>query len=449
VPKRLRFDQRMSDHEALMWVLEDDPVLRSSFANLTITDHPIDVARLRERMHGATARIHRLRQRVVEQQGVVAPKWEDDPHFDLDFHVRHVALAAPGTERQLLDLAALLSTDPFDRARPLWQFVAIDGLADGRGALLVRFHHTIADGEGSVRLSAQFLDVERDAIESMVIESDEEIPHGGGFSPLGAVRKPFDLARRAVTETVVSIANPAEAVERARSVLRHVAVTDAARSPLWTGRSLRRHLEVLSLPLDDARAAANALGGSINDLFVAGAVGAAGAYHRAKGAEVEELRMAMPISIRSGDNEGANAFSPTRLLVPVGITDPVERFKAVQARIAAIRAEPAVAIAPALAGILHALPAPLLHKVARQQVGTVDFTTSNVRGAPFELYVAGARILGNHPLGPMAGTAFNLTTLSMSGRLDMGLLVDLAAIDDPALLRECLAEAYRELLALS
>src|SRR5207253_5538563 len=195
----------MSDHEALMWVLEDDPVLRSSFANLTITDRPVDVDRLRARMSGASERIHRLRQRVVEQQGVAAPKWELDPHFDLDFHVRHVALPPPGGERQLLDLAALLSTDPFDRARPLWQFVAIDGLDDGRGALLVRFHHTITDGEGGVRLSAQFLDIEREATESMATESDDEIHHEGGFSPLDAVRKPFDLARRAMNETVVSI----------------------------------------------------------------------------------------------------------------------------------------------------------------------------------------------------------------------------------------------------
>jgi hypothetical protein len=91
----------------------------------------------------------------------------------------------------------------------------------------------------------------------------------------------------------------------------------------------------------------------------------------------------------------------------------------------------------------------VLLKAARQQVGTVDFTTSNVRGAPFELYVAGAKIVGNHPLGPMAGTAFNLTTMSMGGRLDMGLLVDLAAVGDVELLKACLVASYDELLALA
>jgi diacylglycerol O-acyltransferase len=104
---------------------------------------------------------------------------------------------------------------------------------------------------------------------------------------------------------------------------------------------------------------------------------------------------------------------------------------------------------PSLAGLLNNLPAPVLLKAARHQVGTVDFTTSNVRGAPFELYVAGAKILGNHPLGPMAGTAFNLTTMSTGGRLDMGLLVDLAAVGDVELLRACMVAAYDELLALA
>lgn len=438
-----------------MWALEDDPVLRSSFANLTFADQPIDVPRLRARMTESVEVIRRLRQRVIEPPGAMPPRWEDDPLFDIEFHVRHVALPPPGSDRQVLDLAALLATDPFDRARPLWQMVVVDGLEDGRGALLTRFHHTIVDGEGGVRVSAQFLDLERDATKALALETQDEVEHAG-FSPLDAVRKPLGFARRVVEEAVVTVANPlgaparaGEAVDRARSVLKHVAVTDSARSPIWTERSLRRQLVPLSLPIEAVREAARSLGGSVNDLFVTGAVAAAGAYHRAKGADVDELRMAMPISTRRSGNDESNAFSPTRMLVPVGEMEPVERFKAIQARISAIRAEPGVHLAPALAGVLNALPSPLLLRVARQQVGTVDFTTSNVRGAPFELYVAGAKVLGNHPLGPMAGTAFNLTTLSMGDRLDMGLLCDLAAVDDPALLRACLEEAYRELLTVS
>lgn len=453
--KRVRFDRRMSDHEALMWALEDDPVLRSSFANVTITDRPLDIGRLRARMATTVRRVPRLGQRVVDQPGFASPRWEDDPLFDLDFHVRHVALPAPGTERQLLDLAALVSTDAFDRARPLWQFVVVDGLADGRGGFIQKLHHSIADGEAGIRLSAQFLDLERDATESMVGEPDDEEP-SGGFSPVDALRRPLDLARRAVAETVVTAANPlgaparaGEAIGAGRSVLRQVAVTQPACSPLWTERSLQRRLEVLSIPLEQVKAVAKRLGGTVNDVFVTGAVGGAGAYHRERGVEVQELRMAMPISTRSEGDDRSNSYTPSRLLVPAGIADPVERFAAVRAVVGAVRSEPGVSIAPQLAGLINALPAPVLRKVARQQVGTVDFTTSNVRGAPFDLYVAGAKIIGNHPLGPMAGTAFNLTTMSMGGRLDMGLLVDVAAVGDPELLRATVVASFDELLALA
>ena len=95
---------------------------------------------------------------------------------------------------------------------------------------------------------------------------------------------------------------------------------------------------------------------------------------------------------------------------------------------------------------MNVLPTSLLVRVAKAQVETVDFTTSNVRGAPWPLYIAGALIEGNYPLGPVAGTAFNLTTLSYNGSLDMGLHVDRAAIADPELLRTCIEESFEELL---
>lgn len=437
-----------------MWALEDDPVLRSSFANVTITDRPLDIERLRDRMALTVRRVRRLRQRVVEPPGFAAPRWEDDPMFDLDFHVRHVALPAPGTERQLLQLAAVMSTDQFDRARPLWQFTVVDGLADGRGAMIQKLHHTIADGEASVRMSENFLDLERDAREPLVGGDDDDGERdGGGFSPMDAMRRPFGLARRAMVETVSAVADPlgtparaGEAIENVRSVVRQVAITSPACSPLWAERSLRRHLETLTLEVEQAKAAARKLGGSINDLFVTGAIAGAGAYHRAKGVVIEQLRMAMPVSTRRAGSDGSNAFTPTRMLVPAGDMDPVARFESVRDTINGTRGERAVAIFGSLAGIAHALPPQLLLKAARQQVGTVDFTTSNVRGAPFEVYCAGAKLLGNYPIGPMAGTAFNLTTLSLAGNLDMGLCVDLAAIDDPALLRCCVVDAYAELL---
>jgi WS/DGAT/MGAT family acyltransferase len=444
----LRFERRMSDTEALMWALEDDPVLRSTFANITFFDRVPDIDRFRARMSMAIEALPRLHQRVSDAPGIANPEWIDDPFFDLDFHVRRVAAPTPADERTALDLAAQLSLDPFDRARPLWQFTIVEGLAEGRAAMVQKLHHTITDGEGGVRLSAMFLDVERDATqplggvpEKAVIESEGQ---SAGDMVRNAMRVPIGIARGSYD--ALSAGNPLESI---RSILRQVAVTEPARSPLWSNRSLRRHLEILSIPLEQAKVAAKALGGSVNDLFVCGAAGAAGAYHRAKGAPVDELRMAMPISTRTDKGSGGNAFTPTRMLVPVGIEDPEVRFAAIRETLGVTKAERAVGLASSVAGLLSPLPNTLLHRFARQQVGTVDFTTSNVRGAPFDLYVGGAKIEGNFPIGPMAGTAFNLTTLSFAGNLDMGCVIDTAAIDDPALLRACLVGSFDELLAFA
>jgi hypothetical protein len=238
-----------------------------------------------------------------------------------------------------------------------------------------------------------------------------------------------------------------EVAASAQSLARQVAVTDRAHSPLWTERSLRRRFEVLRIPLDDTKRAAKALGGSVNDLFVTGAAGAAGAYHRANGIDVDELRISMPVSTRTDRSMSGNAFTPARVLVPVGITDPVERFGAVRERLNVTKKERSLAMAESFAGVANVLPTSVLVRFARQQTETVDFATSNVRGAPFDLYVAGAKIVANYPMGPTGGTAFNLTLLSSGGSLDMGLNIDVAAIDDPELLRTSLEDSYAELLA--
>ena len=103
----------------------------------------------------------RLRQRVQPTPvSLTPPLWVDDAEFDLDYHVRHVALPEPGTLRQLCDLATLIAADPFDRTRPLWAFFVVDGLEGGQGAIIQKLHHTVADGEGSLRLSMQFIDLD-------------------------------------------------------------------------------------------------------------------------------------------------------------------------------------------------------------------------------------------------------------------------------------------------
>ena len=149
-----RFERRMSDAEALMWNVEKDPWLNPSGANVTILDRPIDLPRFRRRMANAVAQVPRLREVVVPGLGRLSPpEWKPDPEFDLDYHLRHLALPPPGDRRQLLDLVSILYQDPFDRTRPLWVFYVIDGLERGHGALFFKLHHSLADGIGAMRLA--------------------------------------------------------------------------------------------------------------------------------------------------------------------------------------------------------------------------------------------------------------------------------------------------------
>lgn len=458
-------DRHLTDVEALMWTLDADPHLSSAFANVTLFDRPPDMDRLRARMAAAVRAVPRLRRKVEGGlAGLTPPRWVDDPDVDLDVHLRHEVLDAPGDLRQLLDRATAIASAPFARDRPLWEFVVVDGLADGRGAMVQKLHHTITDGEGGVRMSVQFVDFERDpdpppaeatdpldAMDPAPDRSPVEVAVG---SIAELTRTPRDLLRQAVGGAADIVADPArlaalpaDAAATARSLARQVGVTGEALSPLWRERTLERRLELLRVPLADAKAAAGALGGSVNDLFVAGAAGGAGAYHRALDVPVEELRMAMPISTRSDRSAGGNAFAPTRVRVPVD-EDPRQRFREIHQRLGVTKEERAVGLAGAVAGLGNLLPPPVLVRLVRQQTGTVDFTTSNVRGAPFALYIAGAEVLANHPIGPLAGTAWNLTTMSVNGNLDMGLHVDTGAVAEPVLLRTCVEAAFDELLAL-
>ena len=137
--------ERMSEQEALMWNVEKDPWLNPSGGALTITDRPPDADLLRRIMRHAVSGIPRMYQRVVPGLARIStPAWIPDPEFDFDHHFRVVHLPRPGTERQMLDLAAQLYTEPLDRTRPLWRMVVIEGLASGQGATWTLIHHSFA-----------------------------------------------------------------------------------------------------------------------------------------------------------------------------------------------------------------------------------------------------------------------------------------------------------------
>ena len=482
-PREQRFERRMSDAEALMWNVEKDPWLNPNGGTVVILDRPPDLVHFRAQLAATVATVPRLRERVVQGLGRFQPPvWRPDPEFDLDYHIRQVALPAPGTERQLLDLVAAIYQDPYDRTRPLWMFHLIEGLEDGRAALVWKIHHAVADGTGAGRLAESYLqlhrrpppppDVDLDGIIAAAVAADAE-EHGQqsvAGSVVGtvshAVRRQSGITRRAMGELAMWGADPLRARDAVEGVVRTVQQArkqllgggpkvegegeEGARggSPLWRQRSRRRHLEVLSFSLEDALKAAKGLGGSLNDWFVTGVVNGAIRYHDERGVPLTSLNTSFVVSTRTDKAIGGNAFTPSRLAVPAGPMDPAERFRQISERMSSNRSEVSgQGMMAGLAGVANLLPTSLVTGVARSQAARMDFATSNLRGAKVPLYISGALVEGNYPFGPLAGTAFNITTMSYAGALGMGLFVDPVAVDDPAGLRADVQAAYEELIA--
>ncbi len=451
-------EKRMSDTESLMWRLEKDPHLASTFGNITILDRPPHMDSLYARMERASLLFPRLRRRVQPAPGNLGnPAWVDDPAFDIRYHVRHISLAEPGDMRQLLDLVTLLVADPFDRSRPLWQFVIIDGLRGGKSALLQKLHHTVTDGQGGVELSMHFLDLERDPaplppIDPELVNASTDISSPDATEALrGAMSDSLRIPLSVLRQVRDVLSDPSligtmgtSASATVKGLVTQLSETDGARSPLWTQRSLRRRLETARVSYYDMRGAAKALGGTLNTAFVTAAAHAAGKYHRELGAPVESLRASMAISTRT-EGSGGNAFTLARMLVPTSEMPLPERFAAVNEILHAARSDSASGSLDAIATMSTLMPTSVITRLARAQAETVDFATSNVRGAGVPLYMAGAKLLENYPVGPLGGVAFNLTLMSYLGSMDVGINIDEAAVESPALLRDSLVESFAEL----
>jgi WS/DGAT/MGAT family acyltransferase len=461
---------RMSDTEAIMWLVEKDPALRSDFCNLTILERPPDEDRIEPVLARAVAAIPRLGQRVVGAPlRIATPAFADDPTLDLTAHIRRVRVPGRGTDRDLLDLCGALAEQPLDRARPLWEFTLIEGLTDGRAALLQKVHHTITDGVGGLRLSLAFVDFEPDppvdAPPLVTPTEEEQAAAPGPGTPLqatssavaDAASRNVALARRVLGDTTRVLIRPQELPTRAAdlarlatSVRRQVFNTDPARSDVMNQRSLARYLETYATSLPAVQAVARKLGGSVNDAYVTALAGALGRYHEHFGSDVSTLRLAMPISTRGRGDDAANRFVPARVVVPIQPAhDPPELFERVRDQLARARNESAVGAAESMAGLLTALPTSLLVALTRAQTRTTDFAATNLRGSPVPLYIAGARVIASYPFGPRAGTALNATVLSYCDELHLGLNIDPAAIADPDTLMIDLGDSFDALLSLA
>jgi diacylglycerol O-acyltransferase / wax synthase len=465
----------MSDTDALMWTIEKDPLLRSTITTVMVFDRPIDRERLRLRLDRVSRSIPRLRQRVQSHTlSVAPPRWDPDPNFDLAYHVRYVRSGGPGLDalgrpataeplQEVFSIAEPIAMQGFDRARPLWEFTLVDGLADDRCALIAKIHHSITDGVGGMKLMMELLDLDETGAADRplppmpVPESRDErgravdaFVYEGRRQGAALARTTASAGRQAGRLRDDPVGIGTELLDTAASIVRMVRPAMAPLSPLMTGRSLSVHFESLQVPLAPMKRAARLVGGKLNDSFVAGVTGGLARYHHEMGLDVRELRMTMPINIRTDATEqvAGNRFTPVRFAVPIGIADPLARMSAIRSLMARQRREPALALSETLAGIINRLPATASTGLFGSMLKGIDFITSNVPGPPIPVYLAGARLERQIAFGPMTGAATNITLLSYLDDLNLGINTDPRAVTDPELLHSCLVDAFDEIIKL-
>lgn len=462
------FDPRMSDSDALMWNIEKDPLLRSTITMVMTLDRTPDRERFTRRMERASRLVPRLRQRVLHHPlSIAPPRWEVDPNFDLHYHLRWMRAAGDGTLREVFDIAEPIAMQGFDRARPLWEFTVVEGLTDGGAALIVKVHHSVTDGVGGMKLQMEMLDAER---EPSPAPEDLELPEAPrpltpserqrwidattyeASRQFGAVRQTAGSALSALRRLAVDpVGVGTDALRTASSVGHMLQPATEPLSPLMSGRSLSVHFDTIRVSLSDLKVASKVVSGRLNDGFVAGISGGFRRYHQHHGYEhVDELRMAMPVNVRTEATASSvgNHFVPARFTVPIGLDDPIARMTAIREIVALQRAEPALAMSEPLAGILNRLPTTAVTGIFGSMLKGVDFITSNVPGLPVPVYLGGARLESQIALGPMSGSAANAVLVSYLDDVNIGINTDPAAIPDPEVLVECIRDSFDELLKL-
>ena len=460
----IEFEPRMSDSDALMWSIEKDPLLRSTITTVFVLDRAPDRETFHLRLDRISRLVPRLRQRVLGHPlSIAPPRWEIDPNFDLSYHLRWMRTVETGTLRAVYDIAEPIAMQGFDRARPLWEFTVVEGLEDGRAAVIAKIHHAITDGVGGVKLMLELLDVERDAGPEKPMPLAPE-PHrlteGRRWVDAFAyeAQRQFASVRETLSEVGSGAARMADdpvgvgldALETVGSVARLVSPASAPLSPVMHGRSLSVRFDSLQVGLGEMKEAARLVSGKLNDAFVAGVAGGLRRYHEAKSADVDLLRMTMPINVRneSTANKVGNQFVPARFKVPVGIDDPIKRMNAVRELVEQQRAEPALALTETIANLLNRMPATLTTGLFGSMLKGVDFVTSNVPGAPFPVYLSGGLVEAQFAFGPMTGAATNVTLLSYVDDLNIGINTDPAAVPDPDFFVECMRDGFEEITKL-
>jgi diacylglycerol O-acyltransferase / wax synthase len=431
----------LPQHFAIVAVAEGGP--------LGDPEGPLRVDAVRQELGGRLQLVPRLRQRVLcPPVGQGLPLWVDDPGFDLANHVRAVQVPVPGGQRELLGLCDELCLRLLDRARPLWELWLVTGLVGGRVGLVLKLHHSLADGLAAVQLAGVLLDGTADA------PSPTPPPWQPRPTPSGSALLADNLAGRGATLAAVlaRLRHPSRLAAEARVLAG--AGRMAAGGRRHQRRSLlrrpvggRRRLAVARAQLAEVKAVAHGHGATVNDLLLAAVTGGLRAMLLARGTPVDGLTLyaSVPVAlpIRADTAALGNQVGLMIVPLPVGEPDPVQRLRLITGATTERKRRPELLGSLRPVGSLTILR--VLNRYSRHQ-RIVDLFVTNVPGPKRPLYLLGARLLEVFPVVQVAGNVpLSVAALSYDGQLNIGIQSDPDGFPDLDVFADGLRQSLEEL----
>ncbi len=368
------------------------------------------------------------------------PVWVDDPHLNLDYHVRQTALPAPGSDEQLRNLAARIFSQQLDRSKPLWELWLVEGLNDNRFAIIGKSHHALVDGVSGVDITTVLFDLDPE-------------PAGAGEKAPPWLARPEPTDVQLLTEAWKErLTSPKEiyrgfrhALRGPRQVLKGVGATSkmvtagmaAPHSVFNVEIGPHRRFQMTQTDLDDLKRVKDAHGGTVNDVILSIVAGGIGRYLRARGHDTTglELRAMVPVSVRTAEEHGAlgNRISAMMAPLPVWCEDPVERLQMMTGEMGDLKSSGQAVGAEILTKLTDFAPSTIASQAARLQPAQRFFNlvVTNVPGPQFPLYVLGRKMESIFPMVPLARRqALCIGIMSYNGQVNFGLIGDYDAMAD-------------------
>lgn len=393
------------------------------------------------------------------------PTWEYDPDFDIRRHIFRATLPAPGGVAELEELASGLLSQVLDRGKPLWEIHVVDGLRDGRGALIVRIHHALADGVAGAALLRIMLDATPEAScapppPGTRTAVPPRVEHTLGEQIGGAIQSALEN----VVAAEAGLLNLAEVLlsDGGKSALQNLAtllpelLLPPERFPFNKPCSGARKFCWTEVDFSQIQAIRAAFGGKVNDCVLSVVVRAIARYTRLHGEKVRGrfLRVVCPVSIR-GDEEGeslGNRITFLPVALPLDVRDPVEMLHAVSTRMEIMKNVRAAELIAIGASCLGTIPAPVQELFWRGipmvplPLPLLNMICTNVPGSRTPLYTMGKRLISSYPHVPTGyELGVGVAVQSYDGRLFFGLTADAHVVPDVARLRDYIQVSFREL----